>query len=160
MVAVDWVGNRHDAVEPVLCLDLTKAADQDALFQLMGKVSPGFLWLAPPCGTFSRARDRPVPAEARAAGARTALRLRDDAHPFGLPGLLPEAARRVEAGNCLAAFTARVATWALERGVPFAIENPSSSRLWLLPCFARLADSPGVGTVGFHHCEYGGKMRS
>ena len=154
---VDWAGNDHAPLVPAVPADLSTPEGQAAVAALMRATPPDFVWLAPPCGTFSRARDRPLPAAAIRAGARTPAPLRSDVHPLGLPSLSGDPFERVAKANALAAYAAACGEWCAERGVPFAIENPATSRLWLLPCFQRLRQNPGVFTVTFHHCRWGGK---
>ena len=75
-----------------------------------------FLHMAPPCSTFSRARDR-----------RASTRLRSAARP---EGLYPAAANVTEA-NTIATNVLRVAEFAAgELGAGVTVENPATSYLW------------------------------
>ena len=75
-----------------------------------------FIHLAPPCATFSRARDRSV---------RT--RLRNNWYPGGLPG---KEAQTKEA-NQVARRAYKLACWAaVELGAKVTLENPRRSYLW------------------------------
>ena len=73
------------------------------------------LHVAPPCSTFSRARDR---------SRRT--RLRSAAHPAGLP----RCGDQVNEANKVALAACDLATWAAERGMLVSLENPRKSYLW------------------------------
>ncbi|CAK0904139.1 unnamed protein product [Prorocentrum cordatum] len=81
------------------------------------------VWLGAPCSTFSRARD---------SGAGPP-RLRSDEQPLGLGGLSEGGRVKVEVANELCRFSAEALMCCLERGVPAALGNPASSRLWLTP---------------------------
>ena len=65
-------------------LDLTKDSDAYVLLDLVCNANIASGHLAPPCGTASRSRERPLPAE---LGHIKSLPLRSDEHPLGLPGL-------------------------------------------------------------------------
>ena len=155
--AIDWGANRHLPMIPVTPVDLSEAPGQRVAFDLLEVAPVHFVWLAPPCGTFSRARDKALPEAARMAGIPPVPVLRTDAFVEGVPGLPAELRARVAAANTLVNFTKDVALWCLQRGVAFAIENPATSRMWRMPALAGLARRPGVFTVQFHHCMFGGR---
>mgnify|MGYP001818784186 CR=1 FL=1 len=83
-----------------------------------------------PCGTSSRARDRPIAAALRAQGAPNPRPLRSAQHPLGLPGLHPKEKSRVESANELYMLCARVVHLCHAQGVSFAIENPARAWTW------------------------------
>ena len=70
ILAVDWSGNRHRAGVPIMNLDLTSSEGQAKLLSIIEEEEILFVWMAPPCGTFSRARERPLPAWARGEGIK------------------------------------------------------------------------------------------
>ena len=98
----------------------------------------GFLWLAPPCGSFSALRnlDRGGP-------------LRPRGRPEGDPNN-PE----VELGNALWSRALSLAWLAWKRGIPFFIEHPRNSKAWLLVDTIKLREAPGVFMVEAHWCQY------
>ena len=57
---VDWRGNRHTQKARALHLDLSTAAGQEEfrilLRRLLSEAGEVVVWIAPPCGTASRAR--------------------------------------------------------------------------------------------------------
>ena len=71
--------------------------------------------LAPPCATFSRARDR-----------SKKTRLRSSRHPEGLP----TKEDKVASANAIARSAFALAVWAAERGFFVSLENPRTSYLW------------------------------
>ena len=60
-IGIDWSGNKHRAVIPVLQADLTTAAGQNFVWELLRSDYLVYVHMGPPCGTFSRAREMPVP---------------------------------------------------------------------------------------------------
>ena len=83
------------------------------------------VFLAPPCSSFSVARDWRNP-------------VRSHQKPQGLSGLNASQQREVSEGNLLAAVSLSIFRMCMELGVPSALENPASSRLWKLHDFETL----------------------
>lgn len=84
--------------------------------------------LGTPCHSFSRARDRrPGPPP-----------LRSDTQVMGLPDLRPADQQKVSEGNLFMRFSVHVMMLASVLCIPFTIENPSRSRLWLCPAVCRM----------------------
>ena len=54
IVPVDWSGNRHQSVVPIVRLDLTSSEGNDFVANLFQEGAVAVLWMAPPCGTFAR----------------------------------------------------------------------------------------------------------
>ena len=104
-----------------------------------------FVFFGTPCTTFSRARKNdggPPP-------------LRDDGPNLGgFPGLPPRDAAKVQEGNRLLEVTHRLALACIAAGVPFMIENPESSRIWLTPALQDLYGRGARHQVA-HYCQYG-----
>jgi hypothetical protein len=98
-----------------------------AIFQLLRTDGRRLiLHLAPPCSTFSRARDR-----------SRATKLRSSLHPAGIPNLNKEQQATVEEGNAVAKNAFEVAEWASKSlDAVVSLENPASSYMWLY--FAQL----------------------
>ena len=123
------------------------------------------IW-APPCGTASRAREKPLAASLKARGVREPQPLRSGLHPFGLPTLAAGSSEetRVRQANRLYAFCFKLVCWALDRSVAFTLENPAGSHFWAV--FAALARADAKASwhrhsdrcfhVTFDHCMYGG----
>lgn len=95
------------------------------IFDLVKRGIILFVWIGMPCTTFSVARRHdgvgPPP-------------LRSDAQPMGLDFLRPHDKKKLKEGNALLLFTYELALCCMRYGVPWAIENPASSRCWLTPC--------------------------
>ena len=85
------------------------------------------LHFAPPCSSFSRARDR----------ARS-TQLRSTTHPEGRPGLDADQRRLVKSANEIALQTFDLAMYAArDLSAVVIIENPASSYIWAMVARAR-----------------------
>ena len=80
--------------------------------------------------------------------------LRSTEWPLGLPGLTSKQDALVRAGNDLASFTAALCIQLWSVGATFSVENPELSWLWLLPCFRKVRDLPGVHFVRVRFSDY------
>jgi len=81
-LGIDHAQNRHRTEGPCLNLDLTKPPEQDKLLNLIAEGSDVcMVWLAIPCGTFSRARERPLPRHLRQQGVPNPQPLRSESEP-------------------------------------------------------------------------------
>jgi len=58
-------------------------------------------------------------------------------------------------GNKHAAFVVKCIRLILRVGGYFSVENPTSSYLWVLPSFKRLANHVSVSKTRLHQCEFG-----
>lgn len=125
--------------------DLCSRANQQRIIHWIqsGMVRGGHL--GTPCGSFSRARDRPAKPP----------QLRSDSCPLGLQGLRPADSKKVAIGNLLMRFTVRVLLLALQLGLAFTVENPQKSRLWLCPPFRRLLRRRFVQQQDVEFCAFG-----
>ena len=154
-VGVDWVRNRHRAKAPVIKVDLSTAEGQATAFEMMRDERVRFVHFGPPCGTFTRARDKRVPRRLVAAGAPDPPQLRSERYPLGLPGLCGVSRLKVESANAIAQFVAAACTELHSRGVLFTVENPRGSYLWLTPWFVQLFGLPGMRKSVYQACMHG-----
>ncbi len=111
------------------------------------------LHLGPNCGTFTRARERPIP------GVRNSpLPLRSNDHPEGLPYLAqPRWKRmreRVERDTYMAKSAARRCINFLKAGLPFTLEHPGNSIARELKEWQELVALDGVFIIEHHHCMF------
>ena len=153
------------ALVPICQLDLCNAACQQMILHLLQTVPPAFVHLGFPCGTSSRARDRPVPPHLRLAGVPDPKPLRSAEHPLGRPDIRPDSvdALKVAAANELYRFSAQVLRWCLENNVPVSLENPARSWAWAVlmihvrewPLATQRAFNR-LSQVLFDACEHGG----
>ena len=133
-VAIDWAGNRHKPRVPIRVSNLLEDIDVE---KIIGDLRAGrvfFIWMARPCGTFSKAGEIPIPKAAKTNGVREPRPLRSASCPWGLADLSAFEQSRVVCANILTRNTAALALAAYDANVPFVIENPRASYLWAMPC--------------------------
>ena len=115
------------------------------------------VWIGVSCASWTRARRAPINSK-----LPSALRGDSPGTIWGLPGLSQLDQERVKGGNRTALFAFKVFKWCLDAKVPCIIENPLTSRLWLVPKFRALIDhcvSKDLGgEVVFNHCGFGSKF--
>ena len=138
-------GKRHQ----IHSLDLTSSLGQSLLQSMFQQ--PGLAWVhwAPPCGTFSRAR------EIRRPGAPPPLR--NQRHIKGFPHLRGTNLRRVQSANALVEFVAAQCRALSAKGICWSIENPTNSLMWSYPDLARAIDASHC--VTFDACMHGSRRR-
>ena len=154
---VDWDGNRHKTHVPFIRIDLTSPEGQQRLWRLLKAGRVVYIHLAPPCGTFSKARNIPISKEQLRRGAPNVRPLRDAEHPAGLPTSVIQMSAteriKVEKGNAIAELCAVVLAFCVQSGITASVENPSGSFIWDLPSFKALASS--TTRVDFDACMHG-----
>ena len=95
-IAVDYEGNRHQSWHHGIHLDLRLASSWEVLRRIVLVHDVFFVHIAPPRGTSSRARERPVSSTSWGPAP-----LRSTEYPWGLPSLSERDAHRVEQANIL-----------------------------------------------------------
>ena len=136
---------------PMFPVDILIDAQDDVLnhrtrqhiFSLISTGKVAFVWIGMPCTTFSRARQHdglgPPP-------------LRSDSQPLGLDNLRPRDRKKLHEGNALFFFAVNLIKLCLLHNVPWALENPATSRCWITPQLTKLAESCDI--VHFDFCQY------
>ena len=99
--AIDSVTKRQTGVS-IHVLDLTKSSDVDILVDMALRANIASAHFAPPCGTSSKARERPLPEGMQGVRAEP---LGSSSQPLGISGLQGIDAKRVAAANWLYAVT-------------------------------------------------------
>ncbi len=157
--AIDSVSQRQSGVA-IHTLDLTKENDSSILLDIACRGLLPSAHFAPPCGTSSKAREKPLPPEMSHIKSNP---LRSDDEPLGLQGISGLDAVRVGAASKLYALTVVVATIILIiRGASISIENPSNSYLWkVIELFLKQyewlqAIWSSLKSTDFQMCMYGG----
>ena len=147
-LAIDYVPSHKFRT---LIFDLTLRADQLLLLDIISTQRPFLVWLAPPCGTASRARNIPVQNK---YGKSFAEPLRSDIFPDGLPSLENIDLDRVLAANTLYELCENVCRLCDSLQIQWIIENPFDSFFWYTSWISqRHQDFP---KILFHNCMYGG----
>ena len=149
-LAVDHALNRHTPKSKITVLDLSLPSSWSTLGYILENREVALLFAAPPCGTCSAVREIPL-----ADGSMGPPVLRMHTYPYGVPDLSPHNPFKVEKANALYECLAEFLLPARKRNIPWMVENPTGSLLWILPCFAEL-----VKLGRFSHCEscaFGGR---
>ena len=143
---------------PFLCLDFTlEWARLRALDLIKCSSSRAIIWLTPPCGTLSFARDRAIPKHLLRAGASSSGPLRSNRYVAGLPNALKDAVTgpKLRRANSLVDFSFEAIRAADGVGRPWFVFNPRGSYLWKFPQWKEWA----WHEVQFDACEFGGSRR-
>ena len=102
--------------------------------------------LAPPCSSFSPARDRTCVVRTKDA-------------PYGLDNLSPKDAEKVRIGNLCFKAAFRIIRVLNKYNVPWILENPHSSKCWYLPEIQNLMNLPSVHVRVTDFCCHGTRWR-
>ena len=148
VISVDTGTGKFSPESKIFPLDLLREDAQRIVTDICSAAQ--FVWLAPPCGTASRARE--IGGRGQQSGPQ---QLRSDLFPEGLSDLSPEDKVRVDRANSLYKVTAVWATDAVTRAAFFVIENPHRSYAWHF--FRQVQKMTGVFTVDFDACMFGGE---
>ena len=164
VIPVDGPRNVHKPECKILTLDLTDRHAQECLVETLTSLRPQAIHVALPCGTGSRAREKPIPKHLKRQGAPEPRPLRDSQFPLGRPGLTPNEQTKVTSANLLAEFVVELLKLAITLKAVFSIENPRNSWMWLvLAHFVQVAQNrelqcawDSMHDVEFSNCAHGG----
>ena len=153
----DSFGIDHIVKRPkgrVIALDLDDPANQALVRGWV--LSPACVWIhfGIPCGTSSRARDKPL-----SASHHGPLPFRSEAWPDGLPHLPERYLPRLRAANRLYAFMRDLLIAASRTAVVWSVENPWRSYLWDTSYWQAIDSVFKPVYVECHHCMFGGERR-
>lgn len=115
---------------PIVSLDLTTESGKQILFRVLQHPRLMAIHMGLPCGTASRARERPIPQELRERGVPNPPQLRSAEHPLGLPGLSTLNQKKVDSANSLYSLAVDILVATLPRDIVVSIENPWNSWMW------------------------------
>ena len=104
------------------------------------------VWFGFPCGTFSSAR--------RYGGGPPPLRGTNSKDIWGLPHLQGVEEERVRSANKLLLRMHALMKLCEQHAVPFYLENPMRSKLWLHPLTKQWLSHPCTTAVGFDYCQF------
>ena len=164
-IATDKVSFRTLAVDcdskrtnfPITRMDLTKKSDLLRLIEIIDleRDSIDLIHLAPPCGTASGARGRPLPAF-EALGLPVPKALRSTKEPQGLSTLQGTDRERANKANWLYQAAGRIVKRATNRRIRCSVENPLNSLAWLCDGMDDVLRIPDPHEIIFEHCMRGG----
>lgn len=155
VIPIDHNKNRHRTKVTVVNIDIVTPSGQQLVKQLLATGLIQHVHGAPPCGTASRARERPIPEYLRRRGVPKSEPLRDDKYPLGLPHLSGINLARVQSANAIYLFMASLPD--LFPAITFSFENPKRSIMWQIQQWQTLAAKPGWRWVTYQNCAYGSK---
>ena len=89
------------------------------------------------------------------AGGQDHYVLTTEAGIHGLHELSAKDKARVEEANVLLAHTISLIKTAYNKGIPILMENPKSSRIWLMPNMIQLLGGTDHEIVHVDYCQYG-----
>ena len=144
IIAVDSKYNRFHTLAKVCTLDLSLESSWEYLRWVCQELPVRWVHAAPPCGTSSRARERP--------GGPPPLR--DDSAPWGKSGLAGSSAERVQAANALYLALHNFLQFLNAQDIHWSVENPANSLLWELEPYQALVASHHK--VDMQTCAFGG----
>ena len=105
-IAVDFERNPHAKPKvKVTHADLSSPTGQAMIFELESDLRPHVVHIAPPCGTASKAREKPIPWWLKRRGVPEPRQLRSSEHVRGLPDLTGTELLRVVKANSIYDFT-------------------------------------------------------
>ena len=110
---------------PVIRLDLSTESAQHLLFRVLQSSRLLIVWIAPPCGTASRARELPLPNCKYQPPV-----LRTDEFPDRLTNLAPHLLQRLAKANAMYDLAAAVCVLCAQNNVAWITENPVDSLFW------------------------------
>ena len=127
---IDHAANRHAPKVKVFTLDVANSEQVALLETMLRHCKPCHIHLGLPCGTCSRAREKPMPL--KFGGHMGPPPLRDADHLLGLPNLKEVDQLKVDLANKLYKCAVRILEVCTALGCMLSIENPARSWLWPL----------------------------
>ena len=129
---IDHARNKFATKAAIFPLDLSSDFAPSLLEDMFTTMRPVWCHMGLPCGTCSRAREKPLPRELRCQGAPEPRPLRAAHALFGLDSLNGHEQTRVQAANRVYETAEHVLFCIFRLGLAVSIENPERSWLWAL----------------------------
>ena len=127
---IDHTHNRFRPKAAIVQIDLSSEPNIDVVVCMINFLRPQWLHFGLPCGTCSRARERPVAEALVAAGAPQPRPLRDADNLLGKPHLSPHEQSRVALANRIYLLAVHAMVAAFGCNALVTLENPVRSWLW------------------------------
>ena len=157
VMAVDHSSKRSCGM-PIQCFELEDPTQVEALADFIATehCNIAYVWMAPSCGTASRAREKKH-AKLEKMGHVLPGPLRSMTQPDQLDGLAGVDKIKTEKANMLYDAITVLALVCDAHGVAFAIENPANSRYWGTTPMQSLKGKVSHHFVNFQNCCHGGE---
>ena len=149
-IAVDKM-RAPGALVQIVPLDLTKHEDQQAVLQWIRHEAVKGVFLAPPCGTASAAREIKIP------GMNPPKPLRTLEEPDGISTLTELDLLRVSSANMLYSFCTDVLELCCSLDKLFMLENPRNSLFWITTVWSESEAAQCLYFQEHQACGYGSK---
>ena len=160
-----------EAKAPVTVLDLTCQPHQTILLDIVASRIPDYLHFGLPCGTASRARDKPVAKSLQRLGAPSPPQLRSAQFPLGNPDIPADSINGVRLAkfkaNALYKFALELLLLVMGTHCVVSFENPARSWFWAAmtalvlkwhtPSLTKFWNS--LSDVEFDTCCHGGSRK-
>eukprot|EP00435_Cladocopium_sp_Y103_P065553 s1396_g27.t1 len=155
-LAVDKTTDRSCGID-IMVLDLTISSQLQLLLDIIRAERDRILmiFIAPPCGTASRARGRPTKSSLL-RGRKAPVPLRTDEQPDGKDNLTGTDKLKTELANQLYAAITQVILFAVALTIFVVVENPANSLYWKTSFALEYIQSLTGCVVDFHNCSHGG----
>ena len=155
-IPVDIRFNRH--VQKVRCIIIDFSTDEglNLIMQIMDSPLCLAVHIAPPCGTASRARERPLASHLLAKGFKSPRPLRSSDFPGGIPGISEQDTVRVQAANAFYRNSIKIFKFCLAGSILCTVENPTRSWMWHYDEWPILLTRTDVFSAIFQNCMHGG----
>ena len=155
-IAIDHTSSRSCGID-ICILELEDQSQVDELCNFLEAEAANIaaIWIAPSCGTASRARERRLP-QLQQLGVEVPVPLRSETQPDQLDGLDGTNKIKVEKANLLYNAVEQITRTACKAGIFTGIENPGNSHYWGTTPMANIIAEFGSKYVNFHNCCHGG----
>ena len=155
-IAVDHTHKRSCGID--ICIFELEDQDQvNDLCQFLEAEADSIaaVWIAPSCGTASKARERRLPQLQR-LGIAVPIPLRSLDQPDQLDGLAGTDKLKVEKANLLYSAVEQITRTTCRANIFTGIENPGNSHYWGTTPMVSIMEEFGRKFVTFHNCSHGG----
>ena len=129
---IDHAHNRFSPKASIFPMDLSTDAARKLMPEMFKFLRPSWAHFGLPCGTCSRARERPISSELKADGAPQPRPLRDAANLMGKDGLNLHEHQRVQSANAVYITAEIILFCCFLYGTCVTLENPERSWLWAI----------------------------
>ena len=155
-IAVDHTDRRSCGID-ICIFELEDQSQVDDLCQFLEAEADNIaaVWIAPSCGTASKARERCLP-QLKKLGIAVPIPLRSHEQPDQIDGLANTDKVKVERANMLYSAVEQITRTTCRAKIFTGIENPANSHYWGTTPMQNIMEEFGRKFVTFHNCSHGG----